>query len=451
MSYDAEQMVLGALLLNNDLLGQVGDLEVHHFSTDEHRRIFSGLVGMVNEGRMASPVTLKTMMEDLAPYLVQLAGTATSLSVIREFGLVVKESWARREFGIAVSNAYEALKMPEAHTLADIQADVEHRFTEALSATEARPKSVAMSSAIVQATEQMMKAYQGEDRGLVTGIDALDKKLGGFKPGRMYVIGGRPGMGKTTVGLAIAKRVGCPSIIASLEMPAAELATRLMSQTLREQEQPIAYAKIENGWLSEEEARTVLEVTRDHASAPIEVISPEFRSIDRLSRAIKYAAKKFSKDNPLGLIVIDYLQLIDAPGQGANERTTRALAGIKALAMQLNVPVILLSQLSRAPEARDNKRPIMSDFRDSGSIEQDADVLIGCFREEYYLQREKPNGHNDPGAYADWQARMERAKDRLELGLLKFRQGANDVITLHCEVKHNYLADLPETGEMDFE
>lgn len=455
---EAEQALLGAILVDNKVLDHVIGLHDYHFFDPMHGRIFEACKENVAGGKLASPISLKyTFQSDPAmqtvggpAYLARLAGAAAGATAAKEYAGVVTAMWRRRAAHAAISAASERLEVDEGGGVDEIVGDLDIKLAEIQDDSSTKPKSKSILHAATKAVVNMADAAGGKSHGVLTGLGDLDKVLGGFKPGRHYVIAGRPAMGKTAVGLNIAKRVSKDMgvIVASLEMPEDEIATRAISQHLREGGTPIAYQKIENGWVNEGEIKQVAKAAKEIGENSMEIITPDFRTLSGVLSAIRYAARKFNKDRPLGLIVVDYLQLIIAPGYSQNERIAAVSGAMKLLARSMNVPVISMSQLSRQCEQRDNKRPILSDLRDSGSIEQDADAVIGCYRDEYYLSREKPGMGAGVSDQADWEAAMSAVRNELELGVIKFRQGANTVVRLHCEVKHNYLSDMSNQEDM---
>jgi replicative DNA helicase len=261
----------------------------------------------------------------------------------------------------------------------------------------------------------------------------------------MVVLGGRPSMGKSAVALSIAlgaARAGRGVIFASLEMPTAGVALRAITEHLARKGRRVAYRDARLGRLGEAEMRAFCEAAVELEGLPIAMTAPSIRSIDALQSAIRRGARMLeAKGAPLGLVVFDYMQLADAPGRDAVERVGAISKALKATAQRFDVPVIALSQLSRQVEQRDDKRPMLSDLRESGQIEQDADVILFCYREEYYLERQRPveGKKNYAQDLVAWDAAMEAARGKVEIIIAKQRMGGVATVELRADLATNAI------------
>lgn len=428
---EAEQMVLGSILVRNDVLHQISDvLRAEHFYDPLHQEIFERCVRRITQEHLVSPVTLKAEMEAHEglqqvggpAYLVKLAG-ASSVTFARDYALAVIDAHDRR---VALSAAREASESL-------VRGDPVGEAVEKLAAVSAlltrstgAPVSVSFLSAMTEAIESANAAYQGDFSGVETGLIEVDRMIGGLQGGDLAILGGAPSMGKTSVGVHIANTVaerGHGVAIVSLEMTAASLAVRTISAKTS-----IPYTDIRSGRMTEAQFRRVVERSRDLQSHPVEIVQPHVRDTAAIYSAVKRCqADLEAKGTPLSLVVVDYLQLVRGPGKTRIEQVSNVSMQLKGLAMQLDLPVLALSQLSRELMKRDNRRPMLSDLRESGQIEQDADFVLFTHREAYYLTREGPPVQRDGTVRdddrADWQAAVDAMKNRMEIIVAKNRSG----------------------------
>lgn len=443
---EAEQQLLGALLLDGtrlDVLGASGSPDL--FFDPVHASIFAEIAERNKRGDLVSPVALKVWaqsqpgMADLggARYLVRLAGAAISPNSIADYAEILADLKSKRDVLDATEEAQEGIKEGEGLTT------VTGRLEAALAATDGGRKSEPVSStvAVTKALEDASAAYSGEAQNITrTHIGALDSIIGGFRPGELILLGGRPSMGKTAIALAIARRVaqsGDMVSIASLEMSADSLAVRMVSDETAERGQGVAYSDILSGNMSEEQFRHVIDCSRHVSDLGFQVLPPDFREIGSLYAGAKRSAALMGG---LGLFVVDYLQLLRAPGRSRFEQIAEISIALKGLAMQLGVPILALSQLSRGVESRDEKRPMLSDLRESGQLEQDADTVLFAYRDEYYLQRDKPDP-DDVDEVMEWDAAMTRSRNRLEIIVAKQRQGRIDTAHVGFNPATNHIWD----------
>lgn len=430
-SVEAEQQVLGEMLLKN-CEGPVypaalanGGAELFHDPV--HRRIFDVCHSKALQGFLVSPITVAQIMREDAglrelgglAYLVKIVGAAMSGG--QQYVTMLADLKRKRDLIHLMNGALAAIARGDD---ADV---ITSRIEASLISLEpvgmSRPTSIA--NALEGATKLIAAAYQGsEDGGLQTGISALDSIVPGFYPGELILLGGRPSMGKTAVAMCIATRAarsGKGVCIATLEMAPEAMAMRMVAEATAERGRGVSYAAMRKGDLTEAQMRTVLEaVQEDVQHMPIEFLPSSYRDIGAIFAGVKQAQRRLVGN--LGLVIVDYLGLIKGEGKSRYEEITNISIALKGLALQLNVPVLALSQLSRAVEGREDKRPLLSDLRESGQLEQDADTVMFCYRDEYYLERERPD-EDDQELWALWDQARQRIKNRLEIIVAKQRQG----------------------------
>lgn len=431
---DAEQMVLGAILLGYSCapvqaLGGAGI-----FFDPVHADIYRTCRSLEKADKLVSPITVKAnISEDLkhtlkplggVGYLAKLAGFAISPSQVNEYAGIVAEAAAKRQLLEIMRDAKDGINDGDL-SASDVAAQMEARF-QALTASETRVKPVSMMRAVEGALKEIHAAFSGEERRCVkSGINALDRFVPGFAPGEMWLLGGRPSMGKTAIALSIglnAARAGHPVVIASLEMTPEAMAMRALSEATCGTSSATSYANLRSGEFSEKQGETLKEAAAKVAELPITFLPREYQDADLLQVGVKQALRRMNTVK-LPLVLVDYAQLLRSKAATRYEQITDVSLALKGMAMGLDVPVIALSQLSRALEQRDDKRPVMSDLRESGQLEQDADGVLFCYRHEYYLEREEPDRRHQE-AYEAWEKAMATQRNRLEIIIAKQRQGA---------------------------
>ncbi|MBR9765909.1 MAG: AAA family ATPase [Rhodobacteraceae bacterium] len=455
---EAEQQLLGALLTDNGKLAMVGDfLLPEHFHDPVHRRIYEVIRGRVAKGHIASPVTLKMAMEgdeglkELggARYLAKMAGASVASYALRDYARVVVQDAARRTLRDAAQGAMSGLSgggEPQEVALRLLHA------LQSLPEDAGQESSVSLGRAVIEAVTEAKEIYEGTRSFFKTGIRALDQVLKGLAPGDFCLIGGATSAGKTSLALEIAKnsafRGGEGVAFVSLEMTHQQLATRLASSFAR-----VPYAALRDaGSMSEKDFRTWCEGAQETAKGNLRIIPKHVRDVPAIHAACKRVDREFGDHVPLSLVVIDYVQLCRAPGAKRFEQMTEVSIQTKHMAAMLGVPVIGLVQLSRDLGHRDDKRPGLSDIKETGQFENDADQVIFCHREQYWLERKGPqldrSGQVTMEAQADFEADMAACRNRVELIVRKNRHGQLATAEVGCHMPTARFWDLQAQEEM---
>ena len=461
---EAEQQLLGAILTNNDVYDRIAALvKPEHFFDPVHQRIFERAAARIQKNALASPVTLKPFFDDDAglkelggpAYLVRLAGAAISAYAARDYAQMIYDLAVRREL-IALGRdiSAKAAKV-EIHSEPREQIiEAEQRLYKLGEQGVAERGFQSFLKAVTDAVNMANAAYQrdGGLAGISTGLIDLDKKLGGLHPSDLLILAGRPSMGKTSLATNIAFNIakaykrgitheGIEGAVEggvvgffSLEMSAEQLAARILSEASE-----VPSEQIRRGDMTEAEFRRFVEAAKALESCPLYIDDTPALAISQVAAR----ARRLKRTHGLDLLIVDYLQLLKGTGKGENRvnEVSEITQGLKAIAKELNIPVIALSQLSRAVENRDDKRPQLSDLRESGSIEQDADVVMFVFREEYYREREKPGDH-DLEAMAKWQILMENVHGKAEIVIGKQRHGPIGTVELSFEGRFTRFGNL---------
>ncbi len=466
---EAEQALLGAILVNNEAHDRVSNfLEAHHFYDPLHQQIFEVASKLIASGKQATPITLKTFFESAEPidasltvpqYLGRLAANAATIINARDYGRTVHDLATRRNLiliGEDLVNA--AFDSPVDFPPKEQIEEAETRLF-ALAETDKYGQGfLGFNAALTNAIEMAGSAYKrdGHLSGIATRFIGLDSKMGGLQPSDLIVLAGRPSMGKTSLATNIAFNVararaeswaakpelgpddpshdGAVVGFFSLEMSSEQLATRILSE-----QAGIPSEKIRRGMINEAEFKELVTVSQRMASIPLYIDQTGGISIAQLAAR----ARRLKRQQGLGLLVIDYLQLMTGMSRRGDNRVqevSEITNGLKSLAKELNLPVVALSQLSRAVEQRDDKRPQLSDLRESGSIEQDADIVMFVYREEYYLERLKPQ--EGTLEFQDWMAKMQIASGKAEVIIGKQRHGPIGTVQLQFEGNVTRFSDL---------
>ena len=463
-SIEAEQQLLGAILTNNDLFDRVASIvRADHFYDPVHARIFETASARIAKNNLASPVTLKAFMEDdsgLAElggpaYLVRLAGAAISSFAVRDYAEMIYDLAIRREL-ITVGNdiAAKAARVDVDSEPKEQIVDAEQKLYALAEQGQTEQGFQSFLTAVTNAVKVANAAYQREGglAGVSTGLVDMDKKLGGLHRSDLLILAGRPSMGKTSLATNVAfniARAYKKGITASgeegaidggvvgffsLEMSAEQLATRILSEVAE-----IPSNQIRRGDFTESEFRRIVDAAKELEAAPLFIDDTPALPISQLAAR----ARRLKRTHGLDALFIDYLQLVRGTGRSENRvnEISEITMGLKAIAKELDIPVIALSQLSRQVENREDKRPQLSDLRESGSIEQDADVVMFVFREEYYKEREKPGDH-ELDKMGIWQEEMERLHGKAEVVIGKQRHGPIGTVELSFEGQFTRFGNL---------
>lgn len=445
-SVEAEQQLLGALMMDDRLtpiVMRAGGAEL--FSHALHAEIYEAIEARSNSGELVSPVAIKAALDgsrDLEEaggpgYLVRLASSAVpgNRDVIRGMAELLAEQARKRALAAAMSEAQVSLLRGDVPAR-DIALQLERQIVATEFATQVdRPTT--MHAAVKEALAQAVEAYQGSNAELVRfGIPALDAIVPGLYPGELTLLGGRPAMGKSAVALTMAlnaARAGHGVAIASLEMTPAAMAQRALSEASARAGRAVPYLNMRTGEMSEDQMRSLLDLGLPVGDLPITFLSRSYSNVDALVAGVRQIARATPN---LRLLIVDYAQLLKAQGKDRYQQVTNISLALKGMAMSLGIPVLALSQLSRSIESREDKRPVLSDLRESGQLEQDADSVLFCYRPEYYLAMEEPD-HDDLDEYADWQLDMQAAHGKLEIGVAKQRMGQTGTARCLCALSTN--------------
>lgn len=462
---EAEQSVLGAILVNNDAFYRVSDfLEPKHFFEPIHQTIYETAASLIRSGKVATPVTLKTFLPvevdlgggmTVGQYLARLAAEATTIINAKDYGRTIYELALRRDLiHIGEDMVNVAFDAPvDFAPRAQIE-DAERRLYELAESGRYDGGFQRFSQAMKVALDMAANAFQrdGKLSGIATGLRDLDNKMGGLQHSDLIVLAGRPGMGKTALATNIAYNVarahrselqsdGTQKTVNggivgffSCEMSAEQLATRILAE-----QTSIASSTIRRGGITQNDFDKIRDHTIELEHLPLYVDETGGLSISQLTAR----ARRLKRQKGLDVIMVDYIQLLQGSGRKSDNRVqevTEITTSLKALAKELNVPVIALSQLSRQVENRDDKRPQLSDLRESGSIEQDADVVMFVYREEYYLTNKEPR----PGTpeHEKWQTEMDLAHGKAEVIIGKQRHGPTGTVELQFEGQFTRFSDL---------
>ena len=463
-SIEAEQQLLGAILTNNDIYDRVASvIGPKHFYDPVHARIFEIAAARIAKNNLASPVTLKAFMEDDEglkelggpAYLVRLAGAAISAFAVRDYAQMIYDLAVRRDLiQLGRDIAAKAAQVDVASEPREQIVEAEQKLYKLAEQGQTESGFQSFLKAVTDAVNVANAAYQrdGGLSGVSTGLIDMDKKLGGLHPSDLLILAGRPSMGKTSLATNIAFNVakayrrgtlhdGTEGAVDggvvgfySLEMSAEQLAARILSEAAE-----IPSHQIRSGDMTETEFRRFVDAAKALEACPLYIDDTPALPISQLAAR----ARRLKRTHGLDVLIIDYLQLVRGTGKGENRvnEISEITMGLKAIAKELHIPVIALSQLSRQVENREDKRPQLSDLRESGSIEQDADVVMFVFREEYYKEREKPGDH-ELDKMAIWQEEMERLHGRAEVVIGKQRHGPIGTVDLSFEGRFTRFGNL---------
>jgi len=461
---EIEQAILGAVLVDNRRLEALTTLlKAEEFSDPLHQRTYETMLKIWEQGRAVTPLTLKAIMSadpGLASlgidYFGALADAAPAITNIKELAHIVHDAAVRRDlFQIGEDLANSALEAsidkPPA-TLIEAAEKALYRVAENSKYGEG-PLDFSESLRRTVELAEKAQARGGRISGLPTGFTDIDSLLGGLQPSDLLIVAGRPGMGKTSLATNMAFHIarafvqdaeigadvprGAPVLFFSLEMAAQQLSARILSEQTE-----IEMWKIRNGRFSESEWEKFVLTMQDLSNLPLYIDDTGGISIAQIAAR----ARRLKREKNIGAVIIDHIQLV-APSRRTENRVqeiTEISKGLKVLAKELDVPVVALSQLSRGVDSRDDKRPVLSDLRESGSIEQDADVVMFVYREEYYLKSREPElGTSE---HSKWLEKCERAHRRAEVLVEKHRHGATNKIDLFFDDRFTRFSNLATEG-----
>ncbi len=449
---EAEQSVIGSVLLTNEIFDEVSlVLSSKNFYDPIHRKIFEALEKLIYGGLLANPITLKNYFENekddlnIPEYLVKITKFSTSSRQALEYSKLIFDLYVKRELIKISGEVIDQAKLNEIGS--DGQKIIENYEKYLFDLAEKGSFSsslIKFDEAMRQTIEMASNAYKNEEGivGVPTGLRDLDDRLGGLHKSDLVIIAGRPSMGKTALATNIAfnaakkiQEIGEKSSVAffSLEMSSEQLSTRILAEQSR-----IKSNDIRRGKISEEQFDKFIETSKDISELPLYIDETPAITIAALSNR----ARRIKRLYGLNLVVIDYIQLMRGANQnnGRVQEISEITQGLKALAKELAVPVVALSQLSRAVEQRDDKKPQLSDLRESGSIEQDADVVMFVYREAYYLQGKEPRPATVE--HAEWQAKMNEVSHLAELIIQKQRHGPTGNVMLEFEAMFTKFKDI---------
>jgi replicative DNA helicase len=462
---ELERAVLGVILVHNEAFDRVSDvLQPEHFYEGVHRRIYEVISTLLRSGKIATPITLKMFLGDLdlggmtvAQYLARLAAEATTVINAVEYAKSVRDLSLRRNL-ILVGEEISAIAYdtPADMTPRNQIEDAERKLYGLAESGKFEGGFQRFAEALTHAVDMAARAFErdGHLSGMATGLSDLDRMMGGLQRSDLIILAGRPGMGKSALASNIAfniakayraeispdgKRDALDGGIVgffSLEMSAEQLATRIIAE-----QSGVPSYKIRRGDIQQSEFERVVEASRQMQTVPFYIDQTGGISIAQLAAR----ARRLKRQRGLDLLVVDYLQLLTGASKKGDNRVqeiTEITTGLKALAKEMDVPIMALSQLSRQVENRDDKRPQLSDLRESGSIEQDADVVMFVYREEYYLKNKQPREGTED--FIKWQAEMERAYGRAEVIIGKQRHGPTGMVELQFEGELTRFGNLAQ-------
>ena len=449
---EAEQSVIGSILVTNEIFDDINIIiSSANFFDPMHQKIFSAIESLIYKGMLANPITLKSYFEDdkdeinIPEYLVKITKFSTPTRQTIEYSKIIYDMFVRRELIKISEQTIDSAKQNELDTNGqNIIENSERLLFDLAEKGSFNSSLIKFDEAMKQTIEMASAAYKNEEGivGVPTGLRDLDDRLGGLHQSDLIIIAGRPSMGKTALATNIAfnaaqklQSTGKKSSIAffSLEMSSEQLSTRILAEQSRIQSNDIRRGKI-----SDEQFDKFIETSKNISELPLYIDETPAISIAAMSNRARRIKRLFGLD----MIVVDYIQLMRGSfnnKEGRVQEISEITQGLKAIAKELSVPVVALSQLSRAVEQRDDKKPQLSDLRESGSIEQDADVVMFVYREAYYLERKEPRPATVE--HAEWQAKMNEVSNLAEIIIGKQRHGPTGNVMLEFEAMFTKFKD----------
>ena len=449
---EAEQAVIGSILVSNEIFDEINILlSSKNFFDPMHQKIFNAIEKLIYSGMLANPITLKNYFENekddlnIPEYLVKITKFSTSSRQSVEYSKLIYDLYVKRELVKISENIIDTAKLNDLDQNGkSIIENFERALFDLAEKGSFSSSLIKFDEAMRLTIEMASNAYKNEEGivGVPSGLKDLDDRLGGLHKSDLVIIAGRPSMGKTALATNIAfnaaqkiQEDGKKSCIAffSLEMSSEQLSTRILAEQSR-----IKSNDIRRGKISEEQFDKFIETSKNIAELPLYIDETPAISIAALSNR----ARRIKRLYGLDMVVIDYIQLMRATNtrDGRVQEISEITQGLKALAKELSVPVLALSQLSRAVEQRDDKKPQLSDLRESGSIEQDADVVMFVYREAYYLERKQPKLGSIE--HAEWQSKMNEVSNLAEIIIGKQRHGPTGNIMLEFEPMFTKFKDI---------
>ena len=449
---EAEQSVIGSILVTNEIFDEVNTIiKSGNFFDPMHQKIFNAIESLIYKGMLANPITLKNYFENekddlnIPEYLVKITKFSTSERQAIEYSKIIYDMFVRRELIKISENTIDSAKQKNIDvTGKNIIENSEKLLFDLAEKGSFSSSLIKFDEAMKFTIEMATNAYKNEEGivGVPTGLKDLDDRLGGLHKSDLLIIAGRPSMGKTALATNIAfnaskkiqddNRQSCVAFF-SLEMSSEQLSTRILAEQSR-----IKSNDIRRGRISEDQFDKFLETSKNIAELPLYIDETPAISIAALSNR----ARRIKRIHGLDLVVVDYIQLMRATNtkDGRVQEISEITQGLKAIAKELSVPVVALSQLSRAVEQRDDKKPQLSDLRESGSIEQDADVVMFVYREAYYTERKEPRPNTVE--HAEWQAKMNEVSNLAEIIIGNQRHGPTGNIMLEFEAMFTKFKDI---------
>ena len=449
---EAEQAVIGSILVTNEIFDEISTIiSTDNFFDPMHQKIYASIESLIYKGMLANPITLKNYFENenddinIPEYLVKITKFSTSVRQAIEYSKIIYDMFVRRELIKISENTIDAAKLNDLDINGQTIIENSERLLFDLAEKGSFNSSlIKFDEAMKQTIEMASAAYKNEEGivGVPTGLRDLDDRLGGLHQSDLIIIAGRPSMGKTSLATNIAfnaaqklQESGRKSTIAffSLEMSSEQLSTRILAEQAR-----ISSNDIRRGRISDEQFDKFLETSKNISELPLYIDETPAISIAAMSNRARRIKRLFGLD----MIVVDYIQLMRGTTfnkDGRVQEISQITQGLKAIAKELSIPVVALSQLSRQVEQRDDHKPQLSDLRESGSIEQDADVVMFVYREGYYLQRKEPR--EATVEHAEWQAKMNDVAHLAEIIIGKQRHGPVGKVTLEFEEQFTKFKD----------
>ena len=466
---EAEQNLIGSILFDNKVMEDLPtNFASRHFFDPLHSSIFEACISLIDNGRLADPVTLKGYLKDdvslrdidIEQYLSDLREGTLSLSKAKFYADEIRNCYVRRSLIRIGDDLIDRSINPSIEISPDQEiSNTEEQLYNLAEKDQVNSGPIDFKTILGKATNQINEAYQrkGSLSGVDTGFSGLNRQLGGLNKSDLLVLAGRPAMGKTALATNIGFNAAKTSkiennqsiLIFSLEMSAEQLAQRILAE-----QSTIDSHKLRNGDISEKEFSDLVSTQNEIMNLPFFIDDTPAISVGQIASR----ARRLKRTNGLALIIIDYIQLIQgtkaSEAQGRVQEVSSITRGLKSLAKELDVPILALSQLSRAVEQREDKRPILADLRESGSIEQDADVVMFVYREEYYLDKSEPTQRDNENQesfnerFLRWQDRRNLAEGKAEIIISKQRHGPTGIIQVQFEAKYTRFMDLVQDDRL---